>query len=246
MTNAAPTSDPPAPPEAEQDYCPRCGTAYEPLQEYCLECGERLPVNRGLVGVLASGWQRRFSWYPGDWIWPTIVFAGIAAVAAALAIVLGGGSSSSAGSTINAASNSIPLGPGAVSPSVATSTVNTATLPTPPEPTTGRTTTPRPPKPRPNPNALAVWPAGRSGYTIVLESLPTAGGRAAAIERARRAKSAGLPQVGVLDSSNYSSLHPGYYVVFSGIYSAFGDAQAAVSNAHAKGFRDAFPRQVTR
>ena len=57
-------------PEEPRDYCPRCGVAYEPLQEYCLECGERLPTNRGVVGVLASSWQRRFAWYPGDWIWP--------------------------------------------------------------------------------------------------------------------------------------------------------------------------------
>src|ERR1700693_373921 len=53
---------------ADPDYCPRCGVAYEPLQEYCLECGERLPTNRGVVGVLASSWQRHFAWYPGDWI----------------------------------------------------------------------------------------------------------------------------------------------------------------------------------
>ena len=25
----------------EPQYCARCGVAYEPLQEYCLECGER-------------------------------------------------------------------------------------------------------------------------------------------------------------------------------------------------------------
>ena len=40
------------PPEHPRDFCPRCGVAYEPLQEYCLECGARLPTNRGVVGVL--------------------------------------------------------------------------------------------------------------------------------------------------------------------------------------------------
>ena len=60
--------------EKRRDYCPRCGVAYEPLQEYCLECGARLPTNRGVVGVLASSWQRRFAWYPGDWIWPVSFF----------------------------------------------------------------------------------------------------------------------------------------------------------------------------
>jgi hypothetical protein len=245
MTGAAPTTDPPAPPQEHRDYCPRCGTRYEPLQEYCLECGERLPVNRGVVGVLASGWQRRLAWYPGDWIWPTLLLALVAAVAAALAIVLGGGGSSKTSSVINAAGNSVTLGPAAASSSVPTATVDTSTLPTPPEPTSSAPARTRP-KPRPNPNALAQWPAGKSGYTIVLESIPVTSGRTLAVERARRARAAGLPQVGVLDSSNYSSLHPGYYVVFSGIYGAYGDASAAVSSAHAKGFQDAFPRQVTR
>ena len=27
-----------------------------------------------------------------------------------------------------------------------------------------------------------------------------------------------IPEVGVIDSGEFSSLHPGYYVVFSGIY----------------------------
>ena len=31
----------------QPQFCPRCGAAYEPLQEYCLECGARLPANRG-------------------------------------------------------------------------------------------------------------------------------------------------------------------------------------------------------
>ena len=121
----------------------------------------------------------------------------------------------------------VTVGPGAPQGTVPV-TSSPANLPTAPPPTitngplpaapgapsTGATTVPAPP----NPNALAVWPAGQSGYTDVLESLPAAGGRAAALARARQAKRSGLKQVGVLASSEYSSLHPGYFVVFSGIY----------------------------
>jgi len=66
------------------------------------------------------------------------------------------------------------------------------------------------------------------------------------VARARRAKQSGLKAVGVLVSSQYSSLHPGYYVVFSGIYRSQSEAAAGVSVAHAKGFPDAYQTRVTR
>jgi hypothetical protein len=81
----------------------------------------------------------------------------------------------------------------------------------------------------------------------VLESIPASSdGRTLAIERARSAARAGLPSVGVLQSSRYSSLHPGYYVVFSGIYSSNGQASGALAAANAKGFSAAYVRQITR
>jgi hypothetical protein len=58
-------------PEEPRDYCPRCGVAYAPLQEYCLECGERLPTNRGVVGVLVSS---QYSSLHPDYL---VVFQGI-------------------------------------------------------------------------------------------------------------------------------------------------------------------------
>ena len=62
-------STPPAPPQ-----CPRCGATYGPDQEYCLECGQRLRPAGGVFGRLAGAWQRKFSWYPGDWIWSVLLF----------------------------------------------------------------------------------------------------------------------------------------------------------------------------
>jgi hypothetical protein len=243
-----PPDEPPAQPEEPRDFCPRCGAAYEPLQEYCLECGERLPVNRGVVGVLAAGWQRRLAWYPGDWIWPSLLFLLLAAAGAALAILVGAADSGGARTAV--ATTEVTVGPGKETGTVKTTTqplptapeptVNTASLPTPPgAPSTKTPTTP-------SPAAILQWPTGKTGYTVVLESVPTSSGRALALDRARRARATGLQEVGVLASSNYSSLHPGYYVVFAGIYGSGSQASAAVSGARSKGFRDAYQTQVTR
>ena len=62
--------------------CPRCGTPHEPNQEYCLECGLRLPVEaNGLVPRLGRAWRRQLGWYPGDWVWPSLLALLIAALA---------------------------------------------------------------------------------------------------------------------------------------------------------------------
>jgi hypothetical protein len=235
-----------------RDYCPKCGVAYEPLQEYCLECGARLPTNTGVVGVLASAWQRHFSWYPGDWIWPVLLFFALTVAATAAAVAANETRNGSASPTLRATTPSVTVGPGAVQPTVAPTrsvtlpnapapTITTGPLPTAPgEPTSKTETAP------PNPNALAFWPAGRSGYTIILESLPVTSGRAAAVAKARLAKRNGLRDVGVLVSSQYSSLHPGYYAIFSGVFQTEAQAAAGVSAARAKGFPDAYQGHVTR
>lgn len=243
------------PPEQQEQYCPQCGVAYEPTQEYCLECGTRLPTNRGVVGVLAGAWQRRFAWYPGDWIWPTLLFLVLTVVATAVVLAANAARKSSEPHTIAATEPSISVGPGATPTNLPVSTsqstlpvptnqptITTGPLPTAPGSGTGKTPT----RPTQNPNALATWPANKSGYTLVLESLPVAGGRAAAVQRARRAKANGLKDVGVIVSAQYSSLHPGYFVVFSGIYGSSAEAAAAVSTAHAHGFPDAYQTRVTR
>jgi hypothetical protein len=242
-----------ADPQPPRDYCPTCGASYEPLQEYCLECGTRLPTNRGVVGFLASEWQRRVPWYPGDWIWPVLLFLVLTIVSTAAAVAAVS-TRDEAAATIVATKPNVPVGPGATIVPVPTVT-QTSTLPTAPAPTITTGTLPRAPgapstnavtTPAPNPNALAVWPEGKSGYTTVLESLPITGGRNPAAARARAAKRAGLPAVGILVSSQFSSLHPGYYVVFSGIYSTQAEASAAVSSAHSNGFPDAYQTRVTR
>jgi hypothetical protein len=81
------------------------------------------------------------------------------------------------------------------------------------------------------PSGVAEWPVGEDGWTIALASLPQTGGRAPALARARAARAKGLAAVGVLDSSRYASLHPGYWIVFSGIYASEAEATSALEDA---------------
>jgi hypothetical protein len=192
---------------------------------------------------LSVAWRNRFGWYPGDWVWPVLLGLVIAIAGAAAAIVL---ADAGAGNNTIVATG----GPPAHSPTTSPVTTTVA-LPTVPSGTpTGPPSTPTTPPPAtttaPAPGALTSWPTGRSGYTVILESIPTSSGRSLAVARAREASRAGLPEVGVLESSRYSSLHPGYYVVFSGIYASSSQAERARSSAAGKGFRSAYTKPITR
>ena len=89
------------------------------------------------------------------------------------------------------------------------------------------------------------WPANRNGYTAILESVPVSQGRALAVKLAHQAIGKGLPKVGILDSSRFSSLHPGYYVVFSGVYGTDAAAHSAAAQDAGKGFPGAYSRRIT-
>jgi hypothetical protein len=119
-----------------------------------------------------------------------------------------------------------------------TATVDTTTLPSAPEPGVRAH-----PKPK---NGRLAWPANENGWTIVLVSYPKTTGRPSAIATADRAAKAHLRQVGILDSSRFASLQPGYFVVWSGVFPSKADADAAVSTARQAGFGGAYSRQIAR
>jgi hypothetical protein len=231
-------SAPPEAPERQEAHagtvpreCPRCGTPYDRDQEYCLECGLRLPQPTGFVSRLSDAWRQRLGWYPGDWVWPALLALLVAALGAAAAIYFTR-DARSARETVNATNPTVP--------------VETNTLPTAPEPTLPAPATTAPTPQPPPARTLVTWPAAKSGWTVILFTYPTSPGRQTAFAQARRALQAGLPQVGVLDSSGFSSLHPGYYVVFSGIYDNEDDAQAGLSKARANDYGAAYIRPIRR
>ena len=209
--------------------CPRCGAAHEPLQEYCLDCGLRLPLDRGVVPAVGRAWHLEVSRYQGGWLWVVLVLLAVAALGAVAAIVASGGDASSVRTIV--ATESAPT------------TTQTAQ-----EPTSAATTAPPPTETADRPSRQTgpvTWPEGRSGHTVVVDSVPVTRGREAALREARAAIRAGLPAVGVLDSSQFASLRPGYYVIFSGFYRTVDGAQAAVDTAQKNGYRRAYEREVT-
>ena len=58
---------------AADETCPRCGARREQDQRYCLDCGLQLPEVTGRLPSLRRRWIRRFGWYPGDWVWVSLL-----------------------------------------------------------------------------------------------------------------------------------------------------------------------------
>jgi hypothetical protein len=178
-------------------------------------------------------------WYPGDWIWPVLLGLVIAALAAAGAIL-----ATWNGDDESATRTQVATGP-ATLPDTGTVSEEPPPTDTGEEPPPPSETDTLPAEPPPPPAGPVDWPPGQSGYTVVLASLPESSGRAAAVRAAQRALDAGLPEAGVLDSSEYSSLHPGYWVVFSGIYDSIEEAQGGLDTARAT-YPQAYTRQIAQ
>ena len=167
--------------------CPRCGEGVAVGQEFCLECGLRLPGASRLGPAPAS---------PRQVMLPLLVAAVVAIGGAAAAIAL----------TRDTATATTILTATGGSETVPASTVAAE-------------------------SALAEWPAGKTGWTNILVSVPKVDGRDAAVARAEQARQKGLRRVGVLDSSRYASLHPGYWVVFAGVYPSEPEATSRLREA---------------
>lgn len=209
----------PPPPPPEPGRCPNCGAPHDVYQEYCLECGRRLP-GAFVGGRYAEVWRRDSP----VWLW--------AALAALLLVALISGAVVALAATDDEKSSepatSIPVvstSPGTTDtvgvvtqpptitinpPTTTTTTSSTTTFSTTTIGTTtfGTTTT----------GSNVTWPPSKDGFTVVLKSVPTSKGRSQAESAANKARTNGLSQVGILNSSDFSSMNPGYYVTFTGIY----------------------------
>ena len=74
------------------------------------------------------------------------------------------------------------------------------------------------------------WPAGTSGYTVQLQTLPQSGTAVSAVEAAKAAASAkGAKSVGALKSEEFSGLPAGRYVIYSGVYHKRAEAERALA-----------------
>lgn len=208
--------------------CSRCGTAYAAGAEYCLDCGRGLPRRT----TSFDGLRTRYRPNPAL---VALVLLILAALGALVAVVVsrGGVERETFVATHLPARTVVQR-----RPIFGTDTVVPTTVP----PVV--TTTAPPTTASPRATTLRRWSAA-DGYTVVLASIPRANGRSSAVQVAKRALAKGLATVGVLDTKDFSSLHPGYFVVFSGYYRSNATASAHVSQAEAAGF-PAYARRITR
>jgi hypothetical protein len=230
---------PPPPPPPEPGHCPTCGAAHEPFQEYCLECGHRLPSPYGI---------RREMWTRDSpmWLWAALLSLLLVALVSGAIVAVAAtrnGDDGEAGPSVGPIVSTSPSTTDTVGiitqpPTVTINPPTTTFAPT----TTLSTTTTTPTTT--SSSANVAWPAGKDGYSIFLKSVPTSEGRSQADAAAARARSNGLTQVGVLNSSDFSSLNPGYWVTFTGIYDTESQANGALPNARSNGFPTAYVRRV--
>lgn len=232
----------PPPPPPEPGRCPNCGAPHDVYQEYCLECGRRLP-GAYVGGRYAEVWRRDSP----IWLWAALaallLVALVSGAVVALAATDDGKSSEPATSipvvsTAPSTTSTVGVTPSTITITPPTTTLGTTTFSTTTFGTTtfGTTTTA---------GSNVTWPPSKDGFTVVLKSVPTSNGRSQAEAAADKARTNGLSQVGILNSSDFSSLNPGYYVTFTGIYDTESQANAALPNARSKGFPTAYVREVS-
>ena len=231
----------PPPPPPDPGRCPNCGAPHDVYQEYCLECGRRLP-GAYVGGRYAEVWRRDSP----IWLWAALaallLVALVSGAVVALAATDDGKSSEPATSipvvsTAPSTTSTVGVTPSTITITPPTTTLGTTTFSTTTFGTTtfGTTTT----------GSNVTWPPSKDGFTVVLKSVPTSNGRSQAEAAADKARTNGLSQVGILNSSDFSSLNPGYYVTFTGIYDTESQANAALPNARSKGFPTAYAREVS-
>ena len=246
MTDAdQPTNDGPPPggprfevplPAADVARCPSCLSPMRSDQRYCLECGERLAVDEipPPPGGGSAFADRNTS---------------ILAIIAVVLIIAGAGLSWVA---LRTTSNGDDLVTTATTASVATDTGVTDTGVTDTGITdtgitdtgmtdTGMTDTGM----TDTGSAAGGWPTDQSGYAVILASKDAASFTEADAQAiADQATAAGVPMVGVLDSSLFPSLNPGYWAVFSGPYTTKDEAASAATTIQGQGYPDAYAREV--
>jgi hypothetical protein len=89
------------------------------------------------------------------------------------------------------------------------------------------------------------WPAGQTGWAVILASKSQSTFQESDAQLvADEAATAGVPMTGVLDSSLFPSLNPGYWAVFSGPYATREEAEAAAQTVQSQGYPDAYAREV--
>jgi hypothetical protein len=206
--------------------CPSCGAPAEHGQLVCLECG----------GRIALDYRRPPGWKLPAAVVALVLLAGAAGFAIGLNEI-----TSDAESEVASEPPGKPAGretprPGRRQPKPGANRRGERPA---------RTRRPRPRRrPRARPRravrgAVSGWPARRNAFTVVILS---AGDRPGAVSFAR-GLARNRVRAGVLRSDDYTSLEPGFWIVFSGVYRRRAQAEEAAARLGQR-YNGAFPQFV--
>ncbi len=215
-TQSIPSSSPTTASPGEAPRCSLCGAPLAPDQRYCLECGERqMPRSEFLFGDprpagLQSGAASPPSSPPTP---PTAAPAGAASSRNATLTALAG-----IGLLLLAMGVGVLIGRSGGSkqaaPAAQVITVGGTAG-------SGSGTSDES-------SFTSDWPAGTSGYTVQLETLPQSGTSVSAVAAAKaKATAKGATGVGALKSEEFASLTAGQYVIYSGDFPKKAEAEKA-------------------
>jgi hypothetical protein len=203
-------------PELTGELCRSCGAPLAPDQRYCLECGtrrtetavglEQLRERRQASAVSTAQGEAYASRTSSIWSANTAALVGVACLLLAMGV----------GVLIGRAGRSVRQ-VGAAPPQVINVTGGGSTGASAAAPT-----------------VKDDWPAGKTGYTIQLQTLPTAGTQQSAVDAAKSAASSkGATGVGALKSDDHG-LTAGSYIIYSGVYDQSTQADQALKQLASK------------
>jgi hypothetical protein len=186
--------------------CAVCGAPLAGDQRYCLQCGERhVPISSFLLGAQSPGAVAQAPPPPSS---PPAMSSSsgegsqrnntLTVIAGVGVLLLAMGVGILIGRSGNGSSKQIATAPAQVI------TVDTPVSSGTPAASEAAFT--------------SDWPAGTSGYTVQLKTLPQSGTALSAVEAAKtEATGKGAKSVGALKSEEFSSLPSGNYVIYTGV-----------------------------
>jgi hypothetical protein len=209
------------------ESCAACGAALAPDQRYCLECGER---RTPMSSVLLGGVPARVDAQPPAAATPPATPPSPPGAPAAQAAPRGNTVTVIAGVGVLLLAMGVGVligrSGGSKAPASAPQVITVANAPA-----------------ASSAGAAAAapfsgdWPAGTSGYTVQLQTLPQASTQVSAVEAAKAAATAkGAKGVGALKSEEFSSLTSGNYVIYAGVDHTKAQAEKALA-----GLKKSFP-----
>lgn len=208
--------------------CPACLSPVRSDQRYCLECGERLAIDELPPSPIGPS---AFSDRSTSILMALAVALVIAGVGLSWVALRNSGSSDRAVTTVaDSTVTDTVITDTVITDIIITDTVITDTVIIDPVIT----------------DATDDWPVDQSGFAVIMASKDSATfTREDAQLIADEAMVAGVQMVGVLDSSSFPSLNPGYWAVYSGPFNTLDQAKIAADEIRILGYPEAYAREVT-